>query len=265
MKIKQFIVTYNNKFQINACLESMFDNLSVDEQKILEVYVINNHTNFELLPHLVDKVKVFHNTIRPDFSTGHLSRNWNQALIHGFHNLKSPACDIVITNQDDTRFVKNYISMVTSMHRQYDLLQFGWGDNYVSYNVDAVKYIGLWDERFCSIGYQEADYFLRAWLYHGLKSSIQDESHRRILNPVNECPIDIIPTGNKRGEVYHREASKYHFYNKNFFIKKWGFSPDNHWVQSMAVDIKHPLIDSYVFYPYFEKDILTLHHQKYFV
>ncbi len=265
MKVKQFIVTYNNKFQINACLESMFDNLSIEEQSMLEVYVINNHTNFELAPRFSDKVKVLHNVLRPDFSTGHLSRSWNQALLNGFQDLNNPAADIVITNQDDTRFVRNYIFTAIAMHQHYDLLQFGWGDNYVSYNVDAVKHIGLWDERFCSIGYQEADYFLRALLYRGIKSSIQDESHSRVVNPVRGSLIELIPTGNKRGEVYHREASRYHAYNKALFIKKWGFDPDFPWTQSLAGDTKVPLIDNYVMYPYFEKDILTLQQQKYLV
>jgi len=265
MKIKQFIVTYNNRLQINSCLESIFDNLSSDEQNILEVYVINNHTNFELVSQLSNKVKVLHNVLRPDFSTGHLSRNWNQAILNGFQDLNNPSADIVITNQDDTRFVSNYVSMVMSMHEQYDLLQFGWGDNYISYNSNAVKNIGLWDERFCSIGYQEADYLLRARLYHKEKSSIQDESHGRILNPIPRKPINIIPTGNSRREEYHREASKNHIYNKNLFIKKWGIDPDTDWVSTQLDDIDSPRIDNYILYPYFEKDILTLHQQKYLV
>jgi hypothetical protein len=227
----------------------------------LEVFIINNHSNFSIREEFQNKVTVLHNTLRPDFSTGHLARSWNQALLNGFQNLNNPFCDIVITSQDDTRFARDYIPMVISLHEKFDLLQFGWGDNFVSYTANAVKHIGLWDERFCSIGYQEADYFLRALLYHGLKSSIQDNSHGRVLNPVKECPINIIPSGNSRRESYHR--AEHHPYNKSLFIKKWGINPDIHWTESTET-ITSPNIDSYIMYPYFEKDIITLERQRFF-
>lgn len=264
MRIKQYIVTYNNKYQINKCLESIFDNSTQDELNAVDIFVINNHSNFSLDDIFVNKVQVLHNHLRPDFSTGHLARNWNQAIINGFKDLNNPDADIVITNQDDTRFIKNYISLVVQFHELVDLTQFGWGDNFVSYNPEAIKQIGLWDERFCSIGYQEADYFLRALLYHQDKSSIQDFSHNRGLNTLNKCPIDIIPSGNKRGESYHRAASRYHAYNKHLFFKKWGISPETPW-SDIPTNLTQPLIDSYVLYPYFEKDILTLKKQRFFV
>lgn len=263
MRIKQFIVTYNNKFQINACLDSIFDTLSKEELDVLDIFVINNHSTFELSDRFADKVTVLHNALRPDFSTGHLARNWNQALLNGFKNLRNPDADIVITNQDDTRFTKNYVAMTIDIHTLVDLAQFGWGDNFVSYTPNAVRHIGMWDERFCSIGYQEADYFLRALLYHKTKSSIQDFSHGRGLNTLNKCPIEIIKSGNERGEVYHNEAAKYHDYNKNFFIKKWGLSPDGGWTEQITD--AQPQIDSYILYPYFEKDIITLKQQRFFI
>jgi hypothetical protein len=263
MKIKQFIVTYNNKFQINSCLDSIFDNLSAEEMEVLDIFVINNNSNFELSNRFADKVTVLHNVLRPDFSTGHLARNWNQAILNGFKNLNTPAADILITNQDDTRFVKNYIDMVYSIHKLFDLAQFGWGDNFVSYTPSAVRQIGMWDERFCSIGYQEADYFLRALLHHRTKTTIQDFSHGRGLNILNKCPIEIIQSGNERGEIYHKNATQYHAHNKNLFIKKWGIDPHLPWTEETAR--AYPLIDSYILYPYFEKDILTLTQQRFLI
>ena len=104
MKIKQYIVTYNNPLQINSCLYSIFNNLSTVELDYLDLYVINNHSNLQIQSEYLDKITILNNDLRPDFSTGHLSRNWNQAIINGFQNLNEPDCDIVITNQDDTRF-----------------------------------------------------------------------------------------------------------------------------------------------------------------
>jgi uncharacterized protein YkvS len=81
MKIKQYIVTYNNKIQINNCLESIFSKLSNEELSILDVYIINNHSNLDIDEKYLNRVTILNNDLRPDFSTGHLSRNWNQAII----------------------------------------------------------------------------------------------------------------------------------------------------------------------------------------
>lgn len=264
MKIKQYIVTYNNSFQINECIKSIFNNSSGEELDNLEIYIINNHSNFDLSAEFIDKVAVLNNTLRPDFSTGHLSRNWNQAIINGFVNLNKPESDIVITCQDDTRFSKNYITTTIELHKKFDLIQAGHGDNFVSYTPSAIKKVGLWDERFCGIGYQEADYFLRSYLYNNKNSSIQDDMHRRHLNKITNIPIQIIKSGCARREKYHINSTTHHEYNKKLFIKKWGFNPEKGW-PAIINSISTPNIDSYIYYPYFENNIdnSTLMQQRY--
>jgi len=81
MKIKQFIATYNNEFQINKCLDSIFNSLNKYELSILEIFIINNHSNLNIHKEYLGKVKILNNELRPDFSTGHLSRTWNQSII----------------------------------------------------------------------------------------------------------------------------------------------------------------------------------------
>ena len=66
-----------------------------------EVNIINNHSEFELNAEFVDKVNVIHNNTRPDWDTGNLARNWNEALLHGFKDLKNPDAKIVVTMQND--------------------------------------------------------------------------------------------------------------------------------------------------------------------
>ncbi len=263
MKIKQYIVTYNNKIQINSCLESIFSKLSNEELSILDVYIINNHSNLDIDKKYLNKVTILNNDLRPDFSTGHLSRNWNQAIINGFKDLKFPDCDILITNQDDTLFKENYINKIIELHNRFDLIQFGWGDNFISYTPNAIKRIGLWDERFCNIGYQEADYLTRAALYLKNKSCINDFSHNRMLNSINETDwlINIIPSGNARNEEYHHSSSKFHSHSKHIYEAKWEMNPDSGFsnIESMT-----PKMNSFVMYPYFEKDVDTLDEQ-YFI
>ena len=260
MKIKQYIVTYNNEFQINSCLESIFSKLSDEELSILEINVINNHSNFILHNEFIGKVNVLHNTLRADFSTGHLSRNWNQAIINGFQDLNNPDCDIVITNQDDTRFADNYINKIVELHNRFDLIQLGYGDNFISYTPNAIKRIGLWDERFCNIGYQEADYFMRAAIYLNDKASINDFSHYRLFNNIDNSDsiLQLITPGYDRREESHFVSMKFHPHSRYMYQLKWGINPESGFSNIQNVS---PKINSFVLYPYFEKDVETLAEQ----
>jgi len=199
MKIKQFIATYNNEFQINKCLDSIFNSLNKYELSILEIFIINNHSNLNIHKEYLGKVKILNNELRPDFSTGHLSRTWNQSIINGFKDLKNPDCDILITNHDDTKFVDNYIEKLINYHKTYDFITFGRGDNFISYTVNAVKKIGLWDERFCNIGHHEQDYFLRANKF--LKDKSINDSDFMIVNPIDSLLL-YYPAGFERKEEY---------------------------------------------------------------
>jgi len=259
MKVKLFIVTYRNSQDLITNLESIFASNWAGHH--LEISIINNHSDFFLPPRLLHRVAVLHNVCRPDFSTGHLSRNWNQAIINGFKNLNNPDCDILIHCQDDTVFEPNWFYQLLDYHTKYSFIQMGAGDNFCSYTPAAVKNIGLWDERFCGIGFQEADYFLRARIYNKQFSSINDSYHRRILN---EVPTKICRRTKASGfSTYHVKSSKYHMINKNLFEKKWGVPPEN-WDLSMELPSKS-LIENYIFYPYFELDINSLEEKNFVV
>jgi len=258
MKIKHYIVTYNNNEVLNISLESIFNTLCKYDRDEYKVYIINNHSNFLIDPKFEAYVEVLHNMVRPDFSTGHLSRNWNQSIINGFADLSNPDCDIVITSQNDCIFIDNFIENLIDLHKIYDFIQFGAGDNFISYTANAIIEVGLWDERFCNIGYQEADYFLRSVLYNTNKTSINDISHKRTHNEINNTIIHQSNTGYVRQEPSHMTSLKYHTISENVYIEKWGDSPGNHIKNGWSFDnLKHlnPQIKSYMYYPYFEKNI----------
>ena len=59
MKIKQYIVTYNNEFQINKCLKNIFESLNSNELDILDITIINNHSSFNISDEFLDKVTYF--------------------------------------------------------------------------------------------------------------------------------------------------------------------------------------------------------------
>jgi len=257
MRIKHFIVTYRNNRLLKDAIDSIFVNVTEHERF---VFVISNHSDDRYDgPH---PVQFLRNETRPDFSTGHLSRNWNQAIINGFVDLKQPNADILILSQNDCKFEKGYLDACLQLHETYDLVTYGAGDNCVSYTPRAVTRIGLWDERFCNIGYQEADYFLRAAIHLGSRASINDHTHRRLHNPVNNVNSVImnVPTGFVRKDEAHMASMKYHRQSFHTYMLKWGRKPE-HWPHDYMKT--QQMIDNYILYPYFEKNIETLKEQRY--
>lgn len=230
-KIKIYITTYRNNELLKRCIQSLLASDVVDFD--YEINILNNHGTIKI-EH--PRIKVLDNGGRPDFSTGHQSRCWNQALINGFVDLENPDCDIVVTMHNDIVVLKNWVRSILSYHVKYDFLAFSAGDGFCSYTVDAVKNVGLWDERFCNIGYQEADYFLRQYLYNADKASINDYEHIRLLNPVLDSVFadhleykmkshgvvdDAYECGYVRKDEDHLDSMKHHDISLDFFRKKW--------------------------------------------
>jgi hypothetical protein len=265
MKIKHYIVTYDNNTILNRCLESLwnvFNKYSTDEY---QCFIINNHSNFSIDDKFKEFVTILNNILRPDFSTGHLSRNWNQSIINGFVDLNKPDCDILINSQNDCEFDGDFIPNLIELHEKYSFVQLGAGDNFMSYTVDSIKKVGLWDERFCNIGYQEADYFLRNLLYNTNGCSINDYAHSRLHNVHTTKIIKSTETGHQRKDVHHYQSIKYHQISQNVYNQKWGDTPQSHqsnWNYDRFKELV-PKIQSFVYYPYFEKDVETLIQQNF--
>jgi hypothetical protein len=262
MKIKQYIVTYNNNERLNACIKSM-GNFSH------EVYIVDNYGNAQLdNAEFYPTVTILRNVLRPSFSTGHLAKDWNAALVLGFQNLKEPDADIVILNQNDTLFQPNYVQELIQLHTLFDFVQLGAGDEVLSFTPNAVRQIGLFDERFSNIGFQEADYLLRAIILLPTRSTINDEIHDRLCNPI-EWVNDIIQNvecGHNREEESTMASAQYHTTSAAAFFDKWhGLAVDRNWSKippEFSFTQLRPKV-SYIMYPYFEKDIETLTQQNF--
>ena len=298
IKIKIYIVTYNNNPILNDwALKTLFNSncmisnnkKEVNKEEVnkeevnkeevnkeenkkfdeclfkydIQVNVINNHSNIRINEEYKNKINLMNNECRPDFSTGHLSRNWNQALIHGFKCLKNPDTDYVICCQNDVKFTKNWLELLMQMHEKYTFIQYGQGDSFHSYKPDAVKQIGLWDERFCNIGYQEHDYFLRALIYNFDKSSINSTNSRQFHNEMDLQILEKTKCGSKRGEKSHNESRQYHKVSRVVFRHKWGNVQPARWKKNFKWIPKKAKSPSYVYYPYFEKHIHDLKGKGY--
>lgn len=261
--VKVYLVTYNNEQRINENLLRFFETTRHRSDVSFVVHVINNHSRFSLHPEVRDRVVVWHNVTRPDWSCGHLSRDYNAAFINGFVNLNTPQCDQIICGHDDIWYKNNWFEKLEEIHKTYDFYAGDYGCSMTSYLPSAVKSIGMWDERICNIGYHEADYYLRALMYNGEKSTINDHFGGRVYNPT-EVLFDHPPENpNKR---QHSEASlAYHANSRKIFAAKWGKVHPEQWATRLRNTPipRTPLIPTFMNYPYFELDIDNLDEKGY--
>jgi hypothetical protein len=276
-RISIYIVTYRNSVDLNNNIASI-----LASGVRASICVINNHSEFHLKPEHERAVAVLHNSLRPDFSTGHLARSWNQALLHGFRDLNRPASDIVVTVQDDVIFRSDWFINLIDLHRRYSFITMGVGDAFCSYLPEAVKKVGMWDERFCSIGYQEGDYFLRSLIHNRDGCSINDPGHGRMNNAVGENTYheregDFSNNSNRSASMlvtsphWNQDRKNAHIFSARcnhalseaFFKHKWGVS-SMHWSAEHHA-IRSSLITNYITYPYFEKDVESLREKNYFL
>lgn len=267
MKAKLYILTYNNEQHLNEGLRTLFAGDLTQHE--LEVYIINNHTNFILHDEFKDKVIVLHNVLQPDFGTGHTSRNWNQGLIHGFKDLNNPDCDLVILAQDDTYYHKNWLNLLNTIHFEmgYHFFCVGAGDMLHSYTPTAVKKVGLWDERFSAICFMEHDYFIRAAMYLGDTASVNDTGHMVGLYSFNQLSfatqVAENPVRNQNKLELGQARAKFDNPFRELFKAKWGnyseFTPTINFVNRP----QQPGVINYILYPYFEKAIENLNEIGY--
>ena len=263
--LKVFIVTYRRKDILNKTLDILFNKTDFPLIPNTEVNIINNHSDFYLSEEFADKVNVIHNNTRVDWDTGNLARNWNEALIHGFKDLNNPDAKIVTTMQNDIVLHPNWATNLLKLHQKYTFITGQLGDNIVSYRPEAVKKIGMWDERFLTPGNKEADYYIRALIYNKEKSMIGDMVHRRTLNAHDYLPLD---TGEypdwleiKSNEVW--DEAWYHttqiFYWK--WKDTWHTQPSyNGWLVNWSKEFvdnppSPPTVPSFVQYYEFENNI----------
>lgn len=253
MKIKVFITTYDNPGDLNNLIGSLL-NSDIGAQDRYEIHVINNHSNFRCD---YENIKIYHNQTRPDFSTGHLARTWNQAIINGFKNIKRPDCDLLITFQDDVTVKKNWFSLLRPHIEKNSFMEVAGGDIMCIYKPDAIYNVGLWDERFCNIGYHEHDYFLRQLLYNKANISINDFCHNRVYNPIYQSTmareIDneyvTVPARNTQRQDNHCKSLAFHLHSEHMLTIKWNNAP---FERGLACK---PRIPSYFYYPYFEYNL----------
>jgi hypothetical protein len=265
MIIRHYIVSYKNEDILLECIEKI-SKAYLPIGISYKLNIISNSTmTYSWKQRISRTVKVLKNDLRLDSSTGHLARNWNQGLMLGFENLESPKADIVILSQGDCMLNEDFISKIVDTHKKYDFIQQGRGDEFHSYTAEHVKKAGIWDERFCGIGYQEIDYFYRSYILNKDNIYINHEFNNEIQS--NENLLDIVDTSyltgyQRKDESHFKSYDLVHDYCLNFILKKYGIKERLKAGQDcykllgiLNEKARFPLIETYTTYPYFEKDL----------
>jgi hypothetical protein len=221
-----------------------------------EIVVISNFGTFAFPadnPLFIVNAKnlaVVNNYLRPEFSFGHLAQDWNAAAIYGFVNLTDPVSDVVASFQGDTKCAPLWARNVYEEHMRNGtlFLQSGKGDAFHSWTAEGVRRIGIWDERFVDIGYQEADMFLRAVLLEPDRVRIDDRHHLRRYRPASFRVLSEDGPGDRGGK------KQIHRHSRSFWDMKWGKRDPAAWPNEtwMRIERVVPLIPTTYVYPFFE-------------
>jgi len=259
VKIAVYAVRYTENIQ--PFIDHYYSGIGVkeaEEANNLSLTIINN---FGVLPDYPG-ITILNNVVRPDFSTGHLARNWNQAIINSFRDLRNPAVDCLVLIQIDAKFNNDWYNNICSLPTDCYYLAVGRGDEMQFMRPEVIRQVGLYDERFCNIGYQEADYFFRARLKIKNNCIILDEYHKRYHDPYNGKFKEndfIIKSVDSSNIPSHKLSSVHHPISRNIFKYKWGNVYPEYW--DTQIELFNSLNGDFtnnkhfMFYPYFEKDI----------
>jgi hypothetical protein len=293
-KVWVTIITYNNIEILNKNLHAlMASDLVTSGLYEWSIEIINNHSNFYIEPRFEKSVVVHHQTLRPTWDyVGYFTRDCNSALIRGFKSLKAPINDQVIILQDDVLVKPDFMKKLVERHESgIDFIMSGIGDALNSFVPNAVRKIGLYDERFHT-GFHEGDYILRAIQKLDRRCSIGDFAHGRIWNVTDDgkfytsnnggdevFPDASVSTNTTRAEsdlvicppftqeqmnnVGKRHGAAWHL---DLWKLKWGVdTPFYNWSDDFKERIIPTLnsgLPNFMVYPYFEKHIDLEYHAK---
>jgi len=277
------IVTYNNPKALNNNLRTLFNSDIPSYSPYIEI--INNHSNFYLDEEFRDKnIVVHHQTLRPDWAYwGHISRDYNSAILRGIKDLNNPEHDLIILMQDDILIKPDFMAKLEPQLEKYDAIVTGMGDTVTFLKPCAVKKVGMMDERF-NLSFYEADYFLRCIKYLKDRVSINDYAHSRVWNPSDNGKYYMFngPEGTIRAESdymscpsFTREQQSnvgqrvYKAFHLAMWQYKWGRDvPDGLWsfeFMNNIIPTLQPKCANYCYYPMFEMNVDGVFTEKEYI
>jgi hypothetical protein len=232
MMIRAYVVTYKRNDLLNENLRTLW--ATVKDPSGVEVLVLSNHPDVEVAPENArPNLKVIVNATRPLNAWGYLSRDWNFCILDAFKSWRNErGTSWCVLSQNDATWVDGWDQWLKA-NGNYDLVSQPAGDQSVAMNIESVKKVGFFDERFSVLHWHEFDYFTRAIRALGARASINDGNCHSECSSYNEvgCVItnktgagistDEFHTGKMWGEL------------KNLLTTKWGAHPNHSGTQQL--------------------------------
>jgi hypothetical protein len=249
-----FVVTFRAHAAATKVVEELLRSDLTDFT--FEISVINNWGTFAfpldnpLFAAHAGNLTVINNYGRPEWSWGHLSRDWNVAALYGFKNLADPNSEVVVGVQGDASIAPQWAHAIYDEHTKNGMIfiSAGRGDAFHSWTAEGVRKLGLWDEHYCDIGFQEEDMFLRAVILEPTRVRISDFAHRRTHNPFPVNPVAGDGDHDREGHpVEHWHSELYHATK----WPEWNAKMSGWWANTTDLSLR-PRISTYYSYPYFE-------------
>jgi hypothetical protein len=218
--IRLYIVTYRRNEILNRSLRSLW--ASLDPKCEIAVTVLANHPEVVIdEENKRDCLTVAINTTRPTNAWAYLARDWNFGLLDAFRDSGNPrGTSWAVLAQNDVVWVPGWDSVLANEAR-FDFISQPRGDQMMAFRIEGVRAVGFFDERFCTLHFQETDYFYRAILKLGDRASIHDDhcspwSHWHPL----EVPL-IEPNFSGNEETDNLHTVRFHSELSHWFMHKW--------------------------------------------
>lgn len=252
-KIKVYIVTYKKNNVLNENLSSLWS--ATKNSNAIDVTVLSNHPDVIIEQKNRRKnLKVIINTTRMIHSWGNLAKDWNFCLLDAFKNYENPDnIDWCILAQNDVLWVKNWDKYLLN-NEKYDLITQPCGDQSISLNIEAVKKVGFFDERFTTLHFHEIDYFIRSIISLDERVSINDthKAHNFTFNPIGQLITHEAKGGCVEDATIHNKINWKESYE--FICKKYNIdilTTDVNWILNNKEQIlKNREINWYPFFWY---------------
>jgi len=248
MKILVYIVTYKKNDILNLNLKSLW--ASITDPSEVSVTVLANHPEIFIdQENIRPNLRVVHNATRMPHAWGYLSRDWNFCILDAFKTWENPnSVDWLVLAQNDVIWVNGWDQTVRN-NSQFDFISQPTGDQALVLNINAVRKIGFFDERFTTLHFQEIDYFIRSLRAIPSRVSITDTHpmHNYTHQPIGSVIVKNTFSGCAQDETLHNSSNM--LAAKSMLIAKHG----KHVMSNSAKNViaKKLLASEINWYPFF--------------
>ena len=223
--IQVYVVTYKKNDVLNENLRTLW--AATRRPGEISVTVISNHPDVVIdVENERPNLRVLINATRAANSWGYLARDWNFGILDAFKNWRNPdATEWCVLAQNDLTWVDGWDDYLRACDR-FDLISQPRGDQAIALNLAAARAVGFFDERFCTLHFQEFDYFFRAMLALGDRASINDD-HGGSEALASWNPVGCVLTENSASGLDTAPDSLFHTPKtwremRNLLFHKWG-------------------------------------------